>query len=310
MLAVMACVATLMAASDPPVQVAHDVWVGPVPAAPTQVQQLKDAGIRTVISVDALPSPAMASFDVRRVHIPIGYDTVSQADLDALIVAWRDCPKPLYIHCHHGKHRAPAAAAALLRRLGRLDPQAGEAVLTRCGTSRSYPGLYRVVRTTTPISLAAFSALTVPLHAHQQAGTMAEAMANLDRVWKKVKATSQSHWQPPKTHPDAAPAADCAAVTEHLRHMRTMPYSEQPSWEKKLDQAIDAATRLEAAVQQQDHAMATAIVVWMDSSCTHCHAVFRDGIESPPSFVANPPWQQPALPVDGQGWEAPFVTYE
>ena len=77
---------------------------------------LQEQGVRTIISVDAAePDVALAeAFGMRYVHIPIGYGAVDAKTKLKLTRAVRDLPRPIYVHCHHGKHRGPTAAALAL----------------------------------------------------------------------------------------------------------------------------------------------------------------------------------------------------
>ncbi len=70
-------------------------------------------GIKTVISVDgAKPNVELANrFGLRYVHNATWLRWISETRGLELAKAVRDLPGPIYIHCHHGKHRSPAAAA-------------------------------------------------------------------------------------------------------------------------------------------------------------------------------------------------------
>jgi len=297
--ALLATVFAVAAAASPvpprgaePIRLDHDIWTGAAPADATAMRTLFDAGIRTVISVDALPSPlAPAGVEMRRVHLPVGYDGLSATVQDALLVAWRDCSKPLYIHCHHGKHRGPAAAVTLLRRLGRIDVAEGFTTLRACGTSFAYPGLYQSMREATGVTSATLQALEIPLQEHYQVGSLTAGMAALDRSWENVLESQRGGWQRTQRHPDAAPTAETAAVTEHLRVIATMPHAYPQSFDSALARVIEASTRLEAAVARGDFLMAGRLASWMDSSCVACHAGHRDGLYTRPAFVGSPPWE-------------------
>ena len=77
-------------------------------------RELRDLGVKTIVSVDgAKPDVELAKkYGLRYVHLPHGYDGISDVRLKELAKAVRDLPGTIYIHCHHGKHRSPAAAAA------------------------------------------------------------------------------------------------------------------------------------------------------------------------------------------------------
>ncbi len=106
---------------------------------------LAELGVKTVISVDgAKPEVALAKkHGMRYVHLPHSYDGVPAERAKELAKAVRDLPGPVYIHCHHGKHRSPAAAAVACVGAGLLPPSNALKVLETAGTSKSYRGLYQ-----------------------------------------------------------------------------------------------------------------------------------------------------------------------
>ena len=97
-----------------------------------------------MISVDgAQPQVELArKYGLRYVHLPHGYDGVSEKRAQELAKAVRDLPSPIYIHCHHGKHRSPAAATVACVGAGLLQRDQGLSVLRTAGTSDHYEGLY------------------------------------------------------------------------------------------------------------------------------------------------------------------------
>src|SRR5438094_677830 len=70
---------------------------------------LQQLGIKTIVSVDgARPEVDLArKYGLRYVHLPIGYDAVPREQALRIARAIRDLPGPVYIHCHHGRHRGP-----------------------------------------------------------------------------------------------------------------------------------------------------------------------------------------------------------
>lgn len=289
------------------VRLDHDVWTGP---AAVDVTALAEAGVRTLVSVDALPSPpSPAGHVLRRVHLPLAYDGISARQADALLVAWRDCPRPIYIHCHHGRHRGPAAAVTVLRRLGRIDADRGRALLEQCGTSLAYLGLWKAVIDARPVGAELLGRLRGDLLETQPVGSMSQAMATLDRGWERLRISAANGWTAPEDHPDLAPLADAAAVTDHLRQIATLSRDRPEGFKWTLNQLVAGATRLEAALLQGDHQMAHRIRVWMDVGCTSCHSGHRDGGR----FVGFPhvaPWGGPEpssfgdAPLNGEGTDA------
>src|SRR6185436_14778526 len=112
---------------------------GGEPAGEEAFATLQKLGVKTIISVDgAQPQLELAKrFGLRYVHLPHGYDGVPEGRAKELAKAVRDLPGPIYIHCHHGKHRSPAAATVACVAAGLLVPEQSLTVLTTAGTSDS-----------------------------------------------------------------------------------------------------------------------------------------------------------------------------
>ena len=88
---------------------------------------LQDMGVRTILSVDGkVPDAALAErYGMKYVHVPIQYKGITAAEVAQITKTFREQEGPFYVHCFHGKHRGPAAAAQLGRLV--LDGIAREA---------------------------------------------------------------------------------------------------------------------------------------------------------------------------------------
>lgn len=111
---------------------------------------LASHGVDTLICVDgAVPNiPAAQEAGLRVLHLPCTYNTIPEEVTMAIAKAAQEARqrgKRVATHCHHGKHRSPAAAAAAMRALGYSESDALGA-LTRAGTSPAYAGLWSAVR--------------------------------------------------------------------------------------------------------------------------------------------------------------------
>src|SRR5262249_22723975 len=86
---------------------------GGQPDADDGFASLARLGFRTVLSVDgSVPDIAAATRSgLKYVHVPVGYDGINADEQARIIKAVRDSDGPIFVHCHHGLHRGPAAAA-------------------------------------------------------------------------------------------------------------------------------------------------------------------------------------------------------
>ena len=131
----------------------HDgVISGSVPEGPDGFDSLQGLGVRTIVSVDgAVPDVAAARLrGMRYIHLPIGYDGFDETRRAELTRAVLDglSNGAVYIHCHHGQHRGPAAALTALLNLGTIDQVEASAWLDRCGVA--YRGLRNAVQNAEP----------------------------------------------------------------------------------------------------------------------------------------------------------------
>ncbi len=114
-----------------------EVYSGGQPEGDAGFARLAALGVKTVISVDgARPDIATAArHGLRYVHLPHGYDGIPSDRGVQLAKALRELPGPVYIHCHHGKHRSPAAAAVACVGVGFIDNKTANAFLKQAGTN-------------------------------------------------------------------------------------------------------------------------------------------------------------------------------
>ena len=107
------------------------VLVGSEPSGEEAFQSLQKLGVKAILSVDGTqPDVELArKYGMRYVHIPIGYDGIDQQASLAMTRVAREIQWPLYVHCHHGRHRAPAAAAIVCLAAGTLSHEQSVALM-------------------------------------------------------------------------------------------------------------------------------------------------------------------------------------
>ncbi len=109
--------------------------------------ELAKLGVKTIVSVDGIAPNVEAAkkYGMRYVHVPIGYDGIDESAQALLTRVATDIKGTIYIHCHHGKHRGPAAAAIVCRVDDGRPAEAAMIILEKAGTGKEYPGLWRDV---------------------------------------------------------------------------------------------------------------------------------------------------------------------
>ncbi len=129
------------------VRASDSIYSGSEPAGDAAFAALARLGVKTIVSVDGARPDVDAAHKagLRYIHIPIGYDGIPEPAAAALTRAGRDAEKPIYVHCHHGRHRGPAAAAIACIGIGETRGNDAPAILGLAGTGKEYAGLWRDV---------------------------------------------------------------------------------------------------------------------------------------------------------------------
>lgn len=181
------------------------VLSGGTPEGDAAFAALHALGVRTIVSVDGMrPDAARATrHGLRYVHLPIGYDRVPDARVRELAKALVTFDGVLYVHCHHGKHRAPAAASAACVAAGLISPEQAEAVLRAAGTGDAYHGLRGSVRAARALDPTVLQATAATFTEQAPLSPLVEAMASIDRSFERLRRLASNDWQPASS--DAMP---------------------------------------------------------------------------------------------------------
>lgn len=253
------------------------IFTGSDPEGEAGFASLAQLGIKTIASVDgARPNvEAARRHGMRYVHIPIGYDAIPPQAGEALARLVRDTAGPIYVHCHHGQHRGPAAAAVACIAAGETTAQQGRVILELAGTGKNYPGLWRDVAAYRP---PAKNAALPELHEVAEVESYAAAMAKIDRNFDNLKFCQEADWSVPAEHPDLAPRQEALILKEGLREALRNLVADQPAelraW---LGEAASTAAAIEQALQRNEGAAATELLKALEQSCKKCHNKYRNG---------------------------------
>ncbi len=264
-----------------PVRVHEQVISGGLPEGDAAFAELKALGIRTVISVDgARPDVAAAEkHGLRYVHLPHGYDGVPEVRAKALAKAVRDLPGPIYIHCHHGKHRSPAAAAVACVGAGLISHDDAAIVLKVAGTSEAYRGLFQSAEEAVPLDHALLAALPADFPSVAKLPAMAEAMVEIEHVHDRLKAIESAGWKTPAHQAGLVPDHEALLLREQFTELlRTKELAEKPEKFQQLTREAEAAAlALEAALKGSiNRESASRLFAVVSSNCKACHQMFRD----------------------------------
>lgn len=255
---------------------------GSGPAMQEDFAQLAESGIKTIVSVDgAKPHVELAAqHGLRYVHIPIGYDGLSRDAQLMLTRVARESEGPIYVHCHHGKHRGPAAAAIVCMAEGSADHARSVEILKLAGTSEKYRGLWRDVAGFTPPAPDE----TLPeLVEVAQVSDLVHAMSQIDFAFDNLAVLQAHRWQSPQAHPDITAAGEFTLLVEGFRESERFatgddhpPAMNQRAMKQQLGESLDFARRAETAAAQKNYSLAESLLTQLRTRCATCHEQYRN----------------------------------
>jgi protein tyrosine phosphatase (PTP) superfamily phosphohydrolase (DUF442 family) len=257
-------------------RIGQRIYSGSEPHGDEGFAALEKLGVKTIVSVDgAKPNLDRAhAHGMRYVHIPIGYASVPTVAGAQLARVAGECEGPIYVHCHHGQHRGPAAAAVLCQAAGELTSQESLALLEKAGTGKNYTGLWRdVAAYQRPANLAN----APPLVETAQVESFAATMAGVDRHYDHLKFCEQAGWSTPAEHPDLAPVQETVILKEAFRELRrTQSAGRDARFIGWLTEAEGQADALETALRSNELDQAAQQFKLLDAACKRCHTAYRN----------------------------------
>jgi len=259
-------------------------WSGSAPEGATGFESLIAMGVKTIISVDgAAPDVETArSHGLRYIHLPIGYNGFSAERKLELARATRDAlaEGPVYIHCHHGKHRSAGAAGAVAVSLGWLTPELAVARMRVSGTAPNYTGLYACVAQSTTIAPGLIDAVPADFPEVSRPIGFVRGMVEVEAATGNLKAIEKAGWTTPGDHPDLVPAAEAGRMVDLFRVLAEghRVKDEPADFTEMLVESIDIAQQLEDLLVEgkASHDELSAQFARLNASCTSCHVKYRD----------------------------------
>jgi len=259
-----------------------NVISGGLPEGDVAFQELKDLGVKTVVDVDGIKPDIETAhrYGLRYVHLPHGYDGISDERARELAKVVRDLPGVIYMHCHHGQHRSPAAAAVACVGAGLIEPENALRILETAGTSKNYGGLYDSVREARPLDASALDEMKPDFPEVSPIPPLAEAMVALDHTHDDMTLIADAGWKTPPGHPDLDPAREALLLKEHYAELLRMDeVQKKPErFRNWLSESEAAAKTLEDALSAEtpDATAAKKAFDVINSQCTACHREFRN----------------------------------
>jgi hypothetical protein len=268
--------------SDGPIEnlleLSEGLFSGSEPKDAAAYEQLESLGVRTLISVDAIAPDAKLAADhnIQVIHLPIGYDGIEEQRLRELAYAIDSSTKPIFVHCHHGKHRGPSALVAGAIATGEIDHAQAKRFMIRAGTSEHYHGLWESVAQTVKFETIE----PMQLRKRIRTGKMDLAMAEIDRAYSALWDCAENGFKAPDDHPDLSPISLASQIHDLLRALEPSKAVQRrgPYFHESLVDSINAASNLETMLKDQDLDGASTALELLEYSCVDCHSEHREGM--------------------------------
>jgi Cytochrome C' len=257
---------------------------GSAPDSDAGFDTLAAMGVKTIISVDgAEPDVARASArGIRYIHLPIGYNGFDEDRKLQLVRATRDgmADGPVFIHCHHGKHRSAGAAATIAASLGWESPETGVERMRVSGTAPDYTGLFTCARNAVPLMALAIDGVSPDFPSVWKPSSFVKGMVEIDEAIEHLKTIEAAGWVTPAHHPDLIPAAEAGRLADLHRILAQSDHSkrQRADFVALMLEANRRAQALEDSLTNgvSEAATLSAQFGTINASCKDCHAKYRD----------------------------------
>lgn len=268
-------------------RLSENIVSGSEPHDVDALRQLKEWGIRTILSVDG-SEPMVeeaAALGMRYVHVPIQYKGISADEKLRIAKTFRELEGPFYVHCFHGKHRGPAAAAmgrVVLDGIGR-DRAVAE-MRQYCGTAKSYEGLYQAIAVQDLPDNAQTATYTFGFDAVSRPGGMVGTMVHISRAHDHIAALAARDFAADPLHPDVDALNEAKKLLANFRNSMMLEDvkagpSDQVDWFRSSiadSEELVAALEKFRAGNEAAKDDAKAAFASVKKTCATCHDSYRN----------------------------------
>lgn len=255
------------------------VLSGSLPHGERAYETLAAMGVTTVISVDAARPELdiMHQHGLRSIHIPVKYSGITPDQRAALALALAQSEGTVYVHCHHGRHRGPAAAAIGLVGIGACTPEQGRLLMEQAGTSETYTGLWGDVAGAGVLGDEALAGALPMLVEYARIEGLPAIMAEMDRAFDHLDVLSENAWQPPGSHPDLSAVSEAGHLADLFRAILADEALPVPGerYAELMERTAELSASLEAQLNRGQHQDAAETFEMLGDSCNRCHATYR-----------------------------------
>ena len=262
-------------------RLSDNIISGSEPHGEAALRTLADMGVKTILSVDGKVPDAegAAALGMRYVHIPIQYKGLTNEEMDELAKSFRELEGPFFVHCFHGKHRGPAAAAVGRIVLDGADRQTAIAEMRQyCGTSSKYEGLYKDIATAYIPPKSETAALDFDFPARKLPRGVVGAMIELSRANDNLDLLADNAFQADPSHPDVDPRNEAVKLLQAFEASLALDeVVEGPAdYRGWFEEAHDQSAALVDALARDDADAARESWAAVKQTCTDCHLIYRN----------------------------------
>ncbi len=263
----------------------HDnYWSGSVPEGEAGFDTLAGMGVKTIISVDGAAPDVTSAKErgIRYIHLPIGYNGFDESRKLELARATRDAMNdgPVYIHCHHGKHRSAGAAGTVVASLGWATNEEMIGRMKVSGTAAGYKGLYAATASACVLSPEIINSVDPEFPEVSGPVGFVKSMVEMDEAIEQLKAIEKAGWTVPNDHPDLVPPAIAGHLTDLLRVCAEgdRARSKPSGFADLLHKNSAEAQMLEdmIAAGEKDTKRLSDQFKLIAATCKDCHVKYRD----------------------------------
>jgi protein tyrosine phosphatase (PTP) superfamily phosphohydrolase (DUF442 family) len=279
-------------------KISNLLYSGGTPEDEEAFKILVRLGIKTIISVDGnRPQVELAKkLGMKYVHIPIGYDGIHENESSAFVRVVKECPQPFYFHCHHGKHRGPAAAAIASISLNQISNMNAVKILVKAGTSQDFKGLWNDVKN---YQLPTSNQVLPELHEVSEVNSLTTVMVKMDerfigiQQWLKKKERLKKK-KPTDIHLKSLSSKETQSVIE-LSILLAEDFREssrnlaskvktgdietgdyESGFQHMLVESENLARKLNQSLKSGNLNLSRENLLSLKKSCNHCHQSHRN----------------------------------
>jgi protein tyrosine phosphatase (PTP) superfamily phosphohydrolase (DUF442 family) len=260
-------------------RVTTNIFSGDSPVSDAAFLELAKLGVKTIISVDGSKPDVDSArkHGLRYIHLPFGYDGIPTNRIAELVKAGQSANGPIYVHCHHGLHRGPAAVAILCQASMGWSTNQALAWLKQAGTASDYTGLYRAVEDFRMPASSVLAEVT-KLPEITKASSLVEAMVAIDEEYDRLKAAQKADWKglPPAVNP----VHSATILWEQFRELarQTDPKKRPSDYHHKLAAAEEVVLQLREALRDPESGKESrdGALQSVGKACVACHQQYRN----------------------------------